>query len=198
MTDLRARETTPPDWDGIVVELVEEDRVVGIAYLEDGVAMAEFYPDEETEPWVFDVADLQRVLDTAAAMLGVEGTTTGESSDADAVDRLAEKFDAAAEYRGEGDEGFYPVPVAVAIAAQAEALGLAVVSLEGFTLSDGAPVPASGLHTDIAAAHQGEAWPTFRAACNIQARALLERWVNRTGLVVAMEVGDSDGERYVL
>jgi hypothetical protein len=199
VTDLRARETTPPDWDGIVVELVEEDRVVGIAYLEDGIAMAEFYPDEESEPWVFDVTDLQRVLDTAAAMLGVapEGIT-GESSDADAVDRLAEQFDAAAEFRGEGDEGFYPVPVAVAIAAQAEALGLAVVSLEGFTLSDGAPAPVSGLHTDIADAHQGEAWPTFRAACNVQARALLERWVSRTGLVVAMEVGDSDGERYVL
>ena len=197
MTDLRARETTPPDWDGIVVELVEEERVVGIVYLEDGVVMAEFYPDEDSEPWVFDLTDLQRVLDTAAAMLGVD-QPAGATTEADAVDRLAEKFDAAAEYRGEGDEGFYPLPVALAIAAQADAVGLALVSLEGFTLVDGEPVPVSGLRADMADAHQGEAWPTFRAACNLQAGALLERWVSRTGLVVAMEVGDSDGERYVL
>jgi hypothetical protein len=197
VTDLRARETTPPDWDGVVVELVEEDRVVGIAYLEDGTVMAEFYPDEDSEPWVFDVSDLQRVLDTAAAMLGIDQPATEETS-ADAVDRLAEQFDSAAEFRGEGDEGFYPVPVALAITTQAEALGLAVVSIEGFTLAEGEPVPVSGLHTDIAAAHSGEAWPTFLAGCNVQARAQLERWVSRSGVVIALEVGDRDGERYVL
>jgi hypothetical protein len=168
MTDLRARETTPPEWDGVVVELVEEERVVGIVYLEEGVVMSEFYPDEDSDPWVFDVTDLQRVLDTAAAMLGVD-QPAGETTEADAVDRLAEKFDAAAEYRGEGDEGFYPVPVALAIAAAAEAVGLAMVSLEGFTLSDGEPVAVSGLRADGRDAHSGEACPPSAAPATSRA-----------------------------
>jgi hypothetical protein len=145
--------------------------------------MAEFYPDEDADPWVS--TGRPAAPDTAGDAR--RRPVFREPSDADAVDRLAEK-PMLPRFRGEGDEGFYPLPVALAIAAQADALGLAVVSLEGFTLTDGEPVPVSGLRNEIGDAHQGEAWPTFRAACNIQARALLERWVSRTGLVVAMEV----------
>lgn len=197
MTDLHAWETELPDWDGPVVELVEEDRVVGVAYLDEGALMAEFYPDEDGERWVFEVADLQRVLDTAAAMLGLDEPSSlpaGESP----VDTLADEFDASAAHRGEEDEGFYPIAAAAAIVARCETLGLAVVSLEGFTIAGGEVVPMSGHQVDLADAHAGEPWLAFQAGCNVQARALLERWVSRPGLMVALEVADGSGERFVL
>ena len=197
MTDLRARETTRDDWEGTVVELVEDDHVVGIVYLEDAVVMTEFYPDDDGEPWVFDLTDLQRVLDVASAMLGVAETESPPSA-ADAVDRLAAEFDASAAMRGGEDEGFYPVLVAAAITLRAEELGLAVVSLEGFTIEGGEPVAAPGLASAPGDAHRGEPWLTYRAACNIQARGQLERWAGRPGLVVALEVADESGETYVL
>lgn len=199
MSDLHARETEPqPDWDGPIAELVEEDHVVGIAYTEDGSVMAEFYPDEDGEPWVFEVADLQRVLDTAAAMLGVGEEPAATSVTGDAVDKLAEEFDAAAVLRGEEDEGFYPVAVAASIANRCENLGLAVAALEGFTNDGNGVIPVPGHRIDVADAHKGEAWLTFQASCNVQARALLERWANRPGLIVAVEVIDQSGERFVL
>jgi hypothetical protein len=197
VSDLRARETTRDDWDGVVVELVEDDRVVGIAYLEEGSLLAEFYPDEDGEPWVFEVGDLQRVLDTALAMLGAEEPGATPSA-ADAVDRLAAEFDATATMRGGEDEGFYPVPAALAITLRAEELGLALVTLEGFTVESGEAVAVPGLAAAPGEAHKGEAWPTYRAGCSVQARALLERWGSRPGLVVALEVADESGERYVL
>jgi hypothetical protein len=197
VTDLRARETTRDDWDGVVVELVEEDRVVGVAYLDQGSVLAEFYPDEDGEPWVFDVADLQRVLDVAAGMLGVEepGPTTPAG---EAIDLLAAEFDATAAHRGAEDEGFYPVPAALALTMRAEELGLAVVSIEGFTIDAGEPVAVPGYGSTPGDAHRGEAWPTFRAGCNAQARGQLERWAAKGGLVVAIEIADQSGETYVL
>jgi hypothetical protein len=197
VTDLRARETTRDDWEGTVVELVEEDHVVGIVYLEDAVVMAEFYPGDDGEAWVFDVTDLQRVLDVASAMLGVAEAESAPSA-ADAVDRLAAEFDASAALRGGEDEGFYPVLVAAAITLRAEELGLAVVALEGFTIEGEEPIAAPGLASAPGDAHRGEAWLTYRAACNIQARGQLERWAGRPGLVVALEVADESGETYVL
>ena len=197
MTDLHARETTPPDWDGIVVELVEEERVVGIVYLEDGVPLAEYYPDEDGEPWVFDVADLHRVLDVAAQMLGVDEEAPAAPG-GDPVDVLAAEFDSVAIHRGAEDEGFYPVPGALAIVVRADALDLAVIKVEGFSLESGEPHPVAGLSTDVGAAQRGEAWPTFRAGCNAQARAVLERWAARGGVAVALEVEDAAGESFVL
>jgi len=200
VTDLHARETELPDWDGPIVELVEEERVVGIVYNDEGSLMAEFYADEDGEPWVFEAADLQRVLDTAAAMLGLgeEPTTIAALHDIHPVDRLAEEFDAAAVHRGEEDEGFYPPATAAAITARCETLDLAVVSLEGFSRDGGDVVPVPGHRLDLAEAHGGEVWLTFQAGCNVQAQAQLERWSTRPGLVVAIEVGDRSGERYVL
>ncbi|HEX5631497.1 MAG TPA: hypothetical protein VFY15_07540 [Acidimicrobiia bacterium] len=197
MTDLRARETTRDDWEGVVVELVEENRVVGVAYLDDGAILTEFYPDEDGEPWVFDVADLQRVLDVAAAMLGIEEPVPASPS-GESVDRLATEFDPTADHRGAEDEGFYPVPAALALTMRAEELGLAVVSLEGFTLDAGEPIALPGYGSTPGDAHRGEAWPVFRSGCNAQARAQLERWAGRNGLVVALEVADQSGETYVL
>ncbi len=197
MTDLRARETTRDDWEGVVVELVEDNRVVGVAYLDEGAVLAEFYPDEDGEPWVFDVADLQRVLDVAAGMLGIEDTVATSPS-GEAVDRLATEFDPTAAHRGAEDEGFYPVPAALALTMRAEELGLAVVTLEGFTLDAGEPVAVPGFGSAPGDAHRGEAWPTFRSGCNAQARAQLEHWAGRTGLVIAVEVADQSGEKYVL
>jgi hypothetical protein len=204
MSDLHAREASSAEWDGQVVELVEEGRVSGIVYLDGESLFAEFSPDTDGEAWAFDVGDLQTALDTAAAMLLPQGTSiltdaptpTGDVEHP--VDRLATEFDDKAAHRGEEDEGFYPLPVAVNILRACEALALALVSVEGFRIEGGRPNPIAGMSVDTGKAHDGEPWPVFLAGCNIQAMALLERWAREPSLVLALEVGDSDGERYVL
>jgi len=55
-----------------------------------------------------------------------------------------------------------------------------------------------GMAVDTGNAHDGEPWPVFLAGCNVQAMALLVRWAREPGLILALEVGDADGERYVL
>lgn len=203
MSDLRAREASSADWDQPVVELVEDGQVVGMAYVDDEVLYVEFSPDEDGDPWAFDVADLQRALDTAAAMLLPDPTPilTGETPSDDGehpVDVLASEFDSKAIHRGEEDEGFYPMQVAGRLVQRAEVLGLAVVSIEGCRFEAGEVSPVSGMSVDIGAAHDGEPWPMFLAGCNVQAMALLERWAREPGLVLSIEVGDDDGERYLL
>lgn len=198
MSDLHAREARRDDWAEPVVELVEEDRVVGLVYVDEGAPMAEFYVDEDGEPWTFDVGDLQQALDTAAAMLGLEVDTSPTGPAGHPVDLLAAEFDARAARRGPEDEGFYPAAAVAALLARCDSLDLAMVTMEGFSPAGGEMQPVSGLVADLADAHAGEPWPTFRAGCNVQARALLERWAPRTGLLVAVEVADRDGERYVL
>jgi len=204
MSDLRAREGSARDWDGPVVELVEENRVVGLAYVDEDALYVEFVPDADGESWAFEVPDLQTALDTARAMLLPEGTAALVDDVDDAgdethpVDRIAAEFDERASHRGDEDEGFYPPDAAAQIIQRAETIGLAVVSLEGFHLVAGEPMPISGLSVDTGAAHDGEPWPVFLAGCNVQAMGVLERWARQPGLLVALEVGDDDGERYVL
>jgi hypothetical protein len=203
VTDLHAREGEPGDGEELVVELVEEERVVGVVYFDDG-AFAEFYPDEDGEPWAFDVGDLQRVLDTAVAMVDpeapfvLEGPSRTDRGD-HPVDTLAERFDGAAAFRGEEDEGFYPLATVASITGICNQLDLAVVSLEGMTLDTDGVSPKWGHSIDIGEAHAGEAWPVFRAGCNVQAEAVLERWATAdSSFVIAVEVTDRDGERFVL
>lgn len=204
VTDLHAREIEDGDGDGPIVELVEEDRVVGLVYLDDGVSYAEFYTAEDGEVWAFDVADLQRVLDTARAMVDPEAPFMLEGSPTDGgddpVDALAMRFDQAAAHRGEEDEGFYPPAVVASIIEACNEFDLAVVSLEGMTLDDEGVSVLSGHSADVGDAHAGEAWPVFRAGCNVHAEAILQRWaVGRDSqFVVAVEVADRDGERFVL
>lgn len=177
---------------------------MGVVYLDGAALFTEFSPDADGDPWAFEVADLQTALDSAAAMLLPEGTSllvedTIDESDADhPVDRLATEFDELAAHRGAEDEGFYPLGVAVRIVRQSEALGLAVVSLEGLRLDGGDPYPIAGMSVDPGKAHDGEPWPIFLAGCNVQATAVLERWAREPKLVLALEVADSDGDRYVL
>lgn len=204
MSDLRAREASSTEWDQPVVELIEGDRVVGMAYVDDDVLYAEFALDDDGDAWAFEVADLQRALDTAAAMLlpDAEGVLAGadrpDTGDEHPVDVLASEFDARAAHRGEEDEGFYPPQIASRLVQRAEVLGLAVVSLEGCRFDGGETVSIPGLAVDIGAAHDGEPWPMFLAGCNVQAMALLERWAREPKLVLSIEVGDDDGERYLL
>ncbi len=204
MSDLRAREGSSGEWDGPVVELVEESRVVGVVYLDGATLFTELSPDADGDPWAFEVADLQTALDSAAAMLLPEGTSLlaedaiDEPDTNHPVDRLATEFDDLAAHRGDEDEGFYPLGTAVRIVRQCEALGLAVVSLEGFRLDDGWANPIAGMSVDPGKAHDGEPWPIFLAGCNVQAAAVMERWAREPKLVLALEVADSDGDRYVL
>ena len=204
MSDLRAREASSGEWDGPVVELIEEERTVGVVYLDGATLFTEFHHDDEGDSWAFEVADLQTALDTASAMLLPEGTslllegTTDKQSTQHPVDHLAEEFDDLAVHRGDEDEGFYPVSVAAHIVRQCEALGLAVVSVEGFRLEGAGVNAVAGMSVDTGAAHDGEPWPVFLAGCNVQAMAVLERWARQPELVLALEVGDSDGDRYVL
>lgn len=204
MSDLRAREASSAEWDQPVVELVEDGHVVAMVYVDDDVLYAEFAPDDEGDAWAFEVADLQRALDTAAAMLlpdaaAVLGTRESAGDDAEhPVDVLASEFDSQAVHRGEEDEGFYPVQVAARLVQRAEVLGLAVVSLEGCRMIGGEPESLPGMSVDIGKAHDGEPWPLFLAGCNVQAMSQLERWAREPKLALSIEVGDDDGERYLL
>ena len=217
MSDLFARDRHDPEWGATVIDLVEDDRVVGIVYADDGGIYAEFYPDQDDgAPWVFDVADLQRVLDTAAAMLADPEADAPAAGDpaadpvaalaadpvaalaADPVAALAAEFDPLAARRGPEDEGFYPLPVAARLIGACSALSLAVVFLEGFTLHADFEDAIAGCRSDLGSAYEGEPWPGFLAGCNTQAMALLERWPRRANVGVALEIQDSAGERYVL
>jgi len=199
MADLIARESSRPDWDGPVVDLIEDDAVVGCVFVDEGQLLAEFYADDDGEPWIYEVADLQRVLDVAAAMLDVDlaESAPDDADGIDPVDRLASEIDATAVRRGEEDEGFYPQPVARRIVAMCEALDLAVASLEGFEIRLGALERLTGYRADIASAHRGEPWALFRSGCNTQAAAVLEKWGGGE-VLVSIEIEDSDGEGYVL
>jgi len=201
MSDLHARDRQDSEEDGPVVDLIEEDRIVGIAYVEGGSVYAEFYPDDEGNPWAFDTSDLQRTLDMAAVMLGADAEDEPAGlSDAGPhpVDILALEFDALAARRGPEDEGFYPLQVAAGILARCGDLGLAMVFLEGVTLHAEGVDPIPGHKTDLASVNEGAPWALFQAECNTQARALLERWPRRPDFAISIEVQDADGERFVL
>jgi hypothetical protein len=206
MSDLQARERVDPDWETPVVDLVEEGEVVGLVYSEEGQLLAEFYPDDDGEAHLFDVADLQRVFDAVAGMLSGKGEQSVRtpaierppSVGTSPVELLAAEFDRRAVRRGPEDEGFYPLDAAMTIVRRCGDLDLAVVSLDGFLISGESMRRASGCSADLGAAYRGEPWPTFIAGCNLQAQALLERWPRRTGLAVAFEVQDASGEVFVL
>ena len=206
MSDLHARERNDPEWGRPVADLIEDDEVVGLAYEDEGELLVEFYPDADGEPRLYDVADLQRVLDTVVSMLGgaIEATpeAAGEPGPAGPeehpVDALAAQFDRRAARRGPEDEGFYPYDVATGIIERCRDLSLAVVSMEGFTLHPDRIDPVGGCSADLGDAFRGEPWPTFLAACNLQAMTLLERWPRRANFVVAFEVQDAAGEVFVL
>jgi hypothetical protein len=207
MSDLHARERQDPEWGRPVADLVEDDEVVGLAYEDEGELLVEFYADADGEPRLYDVADLQRVLDTVISMLGTaapeseeETTPRGEAPSAaeHPVDALAAQFDRRAARRGPQDEGFYPYDAATAIIARCNDLGLAVVTMEGFTLHPDRTDPVGGCSADLGAAFRGEPWPTFLAGCNLQAMTLLERWPRRPSFALAFEVQDGEGEVFVL
>ena len=199
MTALIAREARHPEL-GPIVELVEDGTSVGLVYLDEGRLYAEFVAEVDGDRWAYEVDDLHRALDVAASMLAPpEPEEPVDDPDAPhPVDRLATVFDPQAIRRGEEDEGFFPLPVAVAMVRAASELDLAVVSLEGFTVNEGWIAPVSGCDVDIGAAHDGEPWPVFKAGCNVQAEAVLERWPRKPGFGVAVEVADASGERYVM
>lgn len=200
MSDLTARESSRPGWDGLVVDLVEDGGLVGYAYEDDGVVYVEMLPDEEGDAWAFEVTDLQRALDTAIAMLAPDLAHQPAPAPGapDPLDVIASEFDSMALRRGPDDEGFYPLEAVLAITRRAADLGLAVASVEGFTLHEEGETPVAGCAADLGAAHAGEPWATLVAGCAVQAEALLEKWPRRRDFAVALEVMDPSGERFVL
>ena len=205
MSDLHAREREDTEWGRAVADLIEDGEVVGMAYEDEGQLLVEFYPDAEGEPRLYEVPDLQRVLDVVSAMLGTGGEApeadeegTGTAAGEHPVDILAEEFDPRASRRGPEDEGFYPLEVAAAIIIRCGDLGLAVVSLEGFTLHPDRVERVPGCSADLGSAFRGEPWGAFQAGCNLQAMALLERWPRRSGFAITFEVQDATGEVFVL
>lgn len=204
MSDLHARERQDPEWERPVADLIEEDEVVGMAYEDEGQLLVEFYPDAEGEPRLYDVADLQRVLDTVGAMLGIE-PEPGETDDAKAaeaaehpVDVLAADFDERAARRGPEDEGFYPLEAAAGMVQRCGELGLAVVAMEGFSLHRDGEDAVAGCSADLGSIYRGEPWAAFVAGCNLQAMSLLERWPRRPNFAVTLEAQDASGEVFVL
>jgi hypothetical protein len=201
MSDLHAKERHDPEWGGPVADLIEEDRVVGIAYQEEGGLFAEFFPDEDDNPWVFEAADLQRALDTAAAMLGPEDATPAATLGIEGqhpVDVLAMQFDSLAIRRGPEDEGFYPLQVAAGILTACAQLGLAVVYLEGVIVHSDGVEPLAGHKAELGKTNAGAPFALFQAECNTQAAALMEHWPRRKDFGVSIEVQDAAGEQFVL
>lgn len=194
MGDLRIRETTRADWEGPVVEIWEDDALVAQLWRDDEEVLVEVLSDAEGDPFLLDAPGLIGALDTAVRILGVEEA----GDEADPLDRLAEEFDHLAVHRGEEDEGFFPAQIAVPLIRRSEQLGLAVVSVEGFTLVAGEPTPTPGYALRVVEPLEEEPWATFRAGANLQAEAVVERWPRRPGFVVAFEVRDPSGEDYVL
>lgn len=197
MSDLTARDTVQ---DGEpLVELIEEGRLVGYVYEDEGSLLAEFLPDQSGEPWAFDVDDLQHILDAARAILAPEEPEIAAAASGEhPVDVLATEFDALAVRRGEEDEGFYPAQAVAAIFERCGPLDLAVVSMEGFTVFPEFLEPASGHSIDLGDAHDGEPWPMFKAGCHVQGLAVLEKWAATPDLAIALEVCDREGDRFVL
>ncbi|MFH1330378.1 MAG: hypothetical protein ABIJ48_07005 [Actinomycetota bacterium] len=206
MSDLHVRERQDLDWGRPVADLVEDDEVVGMAYEDEGQLLVEFYPDAEGEPRLYDVADLQRVLDTVTAMLGAGAATPGVEAESllpgtaageHPVDVLAAEFDGRATRRGPEDEGFYPLEAAAGIINRCSDLGLAVITIEGFTLAADREDRVSGCAADLGSAYRGEPWAAFLAGCNLQAMAMLERWPRRASFAITLEVQDGAGEVFV-
>lgn len=197
MSPLQIRDTVRDDWDGPVVEILDEDTVVALVYWDEEVVV-DVYPSAGEDSQTFDVPDLVRVLELAARVVVPDDVPFDEPSDIDPLDILSSEFDATAAVRGAEDEGFYPLRAAVRLVGRCEQLDLAVVSMEGFARREGLQrVP--GQMTDLGDAHRGEPWETFRAGCNVQAHATLERWAAAgVDTLVAFEVQDSAGEIYVL
>ena len=197
-----AREAERPDWDGLVVDLIEDDIPVGMAYEDDGEILVEFFADSDGEGRVLTVTELQVVLDTVTSMFGAE--PPGIAADAVApgsvepVDQLASEFDALAALRGDEDEGFYPLQVARQIVARCDSIGLAVTRLEAFKVVAGHTEAIRNLRAEISDAHAGEPWSLYRSGCNTQAAAVLERWTREGQLVVAIEIEDPSNEVFVL
>lgn len=204
MSDLHARERQDPEWERPVADLIEDDEVVGMAYEDEGQLLVEFYPDGDGEPRLYDVADLQRVLDTVGAMLGIEpdlGDTEAAESAGEAehpVDVLAAEFDERAARRGPEDEGFYPLDAAAGMIRRCGELGLAVVAVEGFNLRRDGEDAVAGCSADLGSIYRGEPWAAFAANCNLQAMSLLERWPRRPSFAVTLEAQDAAGEVFVL
>ncbi len=212
MDRIYVSERKDPDWPEPVVDLIEQGRYVGMAYARDDRLYVEFL--SEADPHAFDLTELQRALDVAAAILGgvdepLEAPAAGGGSSA--IEILAADFDPLAIHRGPEDEGFYPADTAAQIVSRCGDLGLAVISIEGFTVrpdyEDAEPGfatrsravdPVAGCASDIGEAYRGEPWAVFQAGCNTKAAALLERWPRRPNFAVAFEVEDDSGERYVL
>jgi hypothetical protein len=194
MGDLRIREATRADWEGPVVEVWDDDALVAQVWRDDEEVLVEVLSDADGDPFLLDVPSLIGVLDTAARILGVEET----GDEGDPLDRLAEEFDHLAAHRGAEDEGFYPVQVAVPFIRRCEQLGLAVISVEGFTMVAGEPAATPGYALRVADPLDDEPWATFRAGANLQVEAVVERWPRKPGFVVAFELRDPSGEDYVL
>jgi len=199
MDRIYVSERDDPDWPDPVVDLLADGRYVGMAYTRDDRLHVEFLPSPE--PCAFDLTELQRALDVAAAILsgGYENLEApAQEGGSSGIDALAAEFDPLAVRRGPEDEGFYPTDVAAQIVRRCGDLGLAVISLEGVAVHSAMVDPVAGCSSDIGDAYRGEPWAAFLAGCNTKASALLERWPHRSSFAVAFEVEDDAGEQYVL
>ena len=178
-----------------------------MAYEDEGQLLVEFYPDADGEPRLYDVADLQRVLDTVGAMLGTEprpgrmpsapSCPNGPRASTPWTPSPPSSMSAPLR-RGPEDEGFYPPEAAAGIINRCSDLGLAVVAIEGFTLHSDREERVPGCAADLGAAYRGEPWSAFLAGCNLQAMTLLERWPRRASFAISFEVQDATGEVFVL
>jgi hypothetical protein len=208
MIPIRLAETEREDFDGPIVELWRQDEFIGMVFWDGEAPIVQIYTDAGGDDHDLDVNELQRILDTALAMVDPGGDEDEEFSELQAavaeagaeegsehpstIDLLA-VFDPQAVFRTDDGEGFFPRSIAEAFITKCEELDLAVVEMEGFDLDGTTLVQRPQLDLQVRPL-ENMTWPEFRTYANVSAHDTLRAWPTRESLVVAFVFQQPDTE----
>lgn len=208
MIPIRLAETEREDFDGPIVELWRQDEFIGMVFWDGEAPIVQIYTDAAGDVHDLDVNELQRLLDTALAMVDPGGDEDAEFSELRAAvaeagadegpehpstaDLLA-VFDAQAVFRTDDGEGFFPRPIAEAFITKCEELDLAVVEMEGFDFDGTTLVQRPQLDLHVRPLEK-MTWSAFRTYANVSAHDTLRGWPKRESLVIAFVFQQPDTE----
>ena len=210
MSPIRVTEEYDEDDDQSVAQLWDDDLYIGVVYWDEETVALHLVSDD-AEGMILDALEMADALAQAIPIVAPEGSdfqielegldtaarNAASGPPKNPTDQLVEEFDPLAMHRSPGYEGYFPIRVAMGFVARCNELDLAVARMEGFTISGKDAELVPGLKAKLADAHKGGDWATFRAGCNVQAEALLERWPNKDDFGVAFEVMEPGGETFV-
>jgi hypothetical protein len=205
MIPIRLAETERDDFDGPIVELWRQDEFIGMVFWDGETPIVQIYSDASGDVHDLDLNELQRLLDTALAMVdpggedeftelqGAVEASGDETSEHPATADLLAVFDPQAVFRTDDGEGFFPKAIAESFITRCEELDLAVVEMEGFDLEGTTLVPRPQLDLQVRP-QEVMTWSQFRTFANVSAHDTLRTWPNRDTLVVAFVFQQPDTE----